>query len=109
MITRLDALWLKACANPGTEVDIGGIVVCDICNTDYTDSRESGGMIFCSSGVCPRCTHRMLPSIIAYNELHLIRGNAAPGQAFADFIRQFRGPDGNKITVGKTKGKPHGR
>ncbi len=37
------------------QIDIGGTVVCDFCNEDYTESGEVGGLIFEGYAVCPKC------------------------------------------------------
>lgn len=36
--------------------DLGNIVVCDICNDDYTLSKECGGCCVGSYALCPKCT-----------------------------------------------------
>lgn len=99
-ILRTDLLWLEAAANPGKEIDIGRLVVCDACSTDYTDLPDQGGIIFCSMAVCGQCCDDWMPRIISNAEQDMIRGSAAPEQSFADFVRAFRGPDGGKISMG---------
>jgi len=77
--------------------NMGRTVLCDICNEDWTDRPESGGFIFESKAYCPDCARESLPSIIAYNEQHFIRASCPAGLAFPDFVRQYRGGDGQII------------
>lgn len=94
--------WNEAFANPGTTIKVGDTVVCDFCDADFTSSAESGGFIFGSKGVCPRCTPKMMRAIVKYGEGYLIRAMCPEGESFADFIRAYRGPDaGITITEGK--------
>ena len=39
-------LWDKAENNPNMDIDLGEVVVCDICGNDYTGKQDSGGFIF---------------------------------------------------------------
>ncbi|AVT83653.1 hypothetical protein [Rhodopseudomonas palustris] len=36
-------------------IDIGDIVICDVCNADYTESNECGGFILGTWAYCPQC------------------------------------------------------
>jgi hypothetical protein len=36
-------------------IDIGKTVICDLCNTDYTNSDEPGGMKVGCLSYCPKC------------------------------------------------------
>ena len=74
--------------------NIGRTVLCDICNEDWTDRRESGGFIFQSKAYCPECARKDLPRITAYGEQDLIRACCPAGLPFADFVRRYRGGDG---------------
>lgn len=85
--------FTKAFANPGTKVPLGRRVICDRCDKDWTDRTDAGGFIFCSSAYCPNCAGQMLTSIVRHKEEHFIRAEAKPGEAFADFVRRYRGPD----------------
>lgn len=96
---KLDELWRQAESKPGTEIDIGNIVVCDGCNDDYTNSNSPGGFIFLSRAICPRCASHWMASIIANGEQSMIRAACPSGQSFAEFVRSYRGPN-TKISVG---------
>lgn len=96
----LDEAWATAGANPGKSVDIGRIVVCDACNDDYTDSLAIGGLIAGSYAYCPTCAKRMKFSA------REVRARCPSLKAFADFVRDYRGPDGNKITIHAGPRKP---
>jgi hypothetical protein len=61
------------------------VVICDICNRDYSDSPTSGGYFTGSWAICPVC---------AQKESHRPRKHKGdiicpPGISFADFIRSF--------------------
>lgn len=96
---ELDEAWAKAHANRGKPVDIGRIVVCDACNTDYTDSPRCGGFVFYSKAICPACAANWMASIIAENEQAMVRAACPANMTFADFVREYRGPN-NHISVG---------
>jgi|GEM_PF-1971124 len=87
----LKAKWDEA-ARTGNAIPVGDVVVCDVCNADYTESQATGGFIFGSYAYCPRCARSHLEKIREYGEEHLIRARAEPGEAFADFVRRYRGP-----------------
>ena len=91
MNDELEKKWKEA-EQTGEPVPIGDLVICDFCDEDYTESNESGGFIFGSQGVCPKCADRMMKSIKKYNEEKYIRVVCKPDQSFADFIREYRGP-----------------
>lgn len=101
---KLAHLWELARLNPNTPVDIGPIVVCDLCDKDWTDSPASGGLLFQSKAVCPDCAPRILKSASAHGEEEYIRGTCPPSQSFADYIRACRGGD-NTIAY-YHRGKP---
>lgn len=82
-------------------IDIGDMVVCDICNEDYTDNTlATGGFIFQSQAVCPTCSPRFLDSIEKYKEQRFIRTHCKQFQTFADFVREYRGDDKFILIVG---------
>lgn len=87
MNNDLKRMWEEAELNPGENIDIGRIVVCDFCHADYTDSLKSGGVIFGSYAVCPKC------SSAVEDERRRIRARCPPWLSFADFVREYRGPN----------------
>lgn len=80
------------------EFDIGNLVLCDICDKDYTLDDAVGGFIFQSKGVCPDCVPRFLASVKKYGEEKFIRAKAQEGEPFREFIIRMRGGN-NKITI----------
>lgn len=72
------------------EIPDNGIVLCDMCNTDYTLSDDKGGILFGDNGVCPNCADRMLPDIERYGETQYINDKAGPDETFKDFIYRVR-------------------
>lgn len=70
--------------------DIGDTVICDICNDDYTDSKESGGFVFGSYAYCPKCANESLARIKSFNEEKYIKYFCGDNESFADFIRRIR-------------------
>ena len=87
---KLQDKWDEA-ARTGQPVDMEGIVVCDICDEDYTDSPETGGFIFGSTAYCPKCADKGMKSIKQYNEEHYIKAVCPEGKSFGDFVREYRG------------------
>jgi hypothetical protein len=75
--------------------NLGRLVVCDLCNEDWTDKppADSAGFIVGSKAVCPTCAPRYRNLLFKYNELHLIKAGCADGQSFGDFVREYRGGD----------------
>lgn len=85
-----------------SEQDIGDTVICDNCGDDYTHSDAKGGILFCSNGVCPKCTPDMLKSAKEYGEMEYVRARCPAGMTFKDFILRLRGGN-NKIVIRKLK------
>lgn len=57
-------------------------VVCDFCNTDFTDSKEVGGLIHNKSwAVCPGC---------ALDCKTRVTSRANDGETFKDFVNRIR-------------------
>ena len=83
-------------------VDIGNIVVCDLCGEDFTLSDKKGGIVFQSSAYCPDCTRGIMPTIILYNEKHFIIATANPDETFKDFVLRIRNGN-NTIQVKNVK------
>jgi hypothetical protein len=86
---------------PKTEVfEHGNIVLCDLCNEDFTTSDEQGGFLFESKAVCPHCASKFLQDVRANNEESYIRAVAAPGQSFRDFVvNTLRGGQPARMTI----------
>lgn len=80
------------------EFDIGNTVICDGCSEDYTNSDESGGFLFTSHAVCPRCAPESLKRIQNFREEKYIRARCPKGVSFKDWILYLRNGN-NKITV----------
>jgi len=81
-----------------TIINIGDNVVCDLCNTDYTESDEQGGFIFGSHAVCPTCAPRMRASIRECKEEHFITAECPAGISFREFVLNIRNGD-NTIRI----------
>jgi hypothetical protein len=94
----LQAIYDKAFSSPGETFPVGRLVICDICDKDWTESAESGGYLFESKAVCPDCAASFMQKIIQYSEQHFIKGECPPDKSFADWVRAYRGPDAG-ITV----------
>lgn len=100
MRPRHHEIWEQALANPGVEIPIGDLVVCDICDTDYTESTAQGGFLMQSKAICPQCAPKWLQLLKECNEEHFIRAHCPDDQSFADWIRSLRPPDaGVKFTT----------
>jgi len=70
-------------------VILGDKVNCDLCNKDYTDSDESGGVEFGSKAVCPDCTPGILKSVKKYNEEEHIKRRCPKDMSFANWVRNI--------------------
>ena len=88
----LAAAWKKA-EESGEKIPIGNIVVCDQCDIDYTSRDDRGGIILGSNAFCPSCTPKMLADVARHREEHYIRARCQADQSFADFVREYRGPE----------------
>ena len=69
-------------------IDPGNCVVCDICNQDFTDSNESGGLLFSSYAIGPCCAEQQLESIKKFEEERFIREYCPKNKSFADWVRE---------------------
>lgn len=83
-----------------SEIDLGRMVLCDICNDDYTDSPRCGGFMFGTYAACPECAPGMYADALKCGEKHLIGEGCPDGVTFADWIRELRG-DNNSIVIQK--------
>jgi hydrogenase maturation factor HypF (carbamoyltransferase family) len=80
-------------------IELGRIVLCDSCSSDYTASDEPGGILFGSNACCPVCAPQMEISALKYNEEKYIKDRAMPGESFRDFVYRIRGGDGSAVTT----------
>lgn len=71
-------------------IDPGNIVLCDLCNKDYTNSDEKGGILFSGKAVCPDCVPEFMKNIKKYKEEKYIRATAKEGESFRDFVYRIR-------------------
>ncbi len=88
----IDPLWDEAARTPGKVIDIGRLVACDDCGTDYTDSPRSGGFVWLNRATCPACASNVL-KLPSQKIVRLMQdGKHCPeGVSFADFVRGLRG------------------
>lgn len=87
---RMHDKWDEA-GRTGEPVLVGDLVVCDVCNRDWTHSKRSGGFIFGSYGYCPICSIAEITTIRKYGEERYIVARCPKGTSFADFVRSHRG------------------
>lgn len=99
MEAKLKALWAEA-QKTGKPVSVSGIVVCDICDKDFTELDTVGGFIFTSSAYCPECEVKGMRTIKGYGEERFIKAVCQDGVSFADFVRAYRG-QANYIQISK--------
>jgi hypothetical protein len=94
--------------NTEAAVDITGVVICDTCNTDLSNSEKQGGFILGSWGVCPDCEPRMRENLKKEGEEHAISAECPKGMSHKDWILSLR-PPGAAITIRRgKKEKPTG-
>lgn len=67
--------------------DLGNVVLCDLCNKDYTNSNVSGGFTFGSKAVCPDCEDNFRKLVKECEEDHLITAECPEDKSFADWVR----------------------
>jgi len=72
------------------EIPVGNVVLCDLCNKDYTYSDEKGGFLFGSHAVCPDCAPKFEEGVKKYNEEKYVRDRAKPEETFRDFVYRVR-------------------
>lgn len=66
----------------------GNVVLCDDCSKDFTDSDESGGLLFQSKAIGPCCARRWKDGAALYHETRFIRARCPDGKSFADWVRE---------------------
>lgn len=69
-------------------VDPGDEVYCDICNKNYTNLPDKGGIQFESKAVCPECTPRIEQNAKRYREERFIKATCPEGKSFANWVRE---------------------
>ena len=79
-------------------IEIGEMVLCDMCNEDFSDSRKHGGFIFSSKGVCPNCAEEFMAGVKLYGEQRYIKAVCPDEMSFRDFILNYRNGD-NTIKI----------
>lgn len=79
-------------------IDFGERVVCDFCNDDYTGNQTSGGVLFGSYAVCPKCTPKLLDDCATYGETDRITARCPADQSFWKWTLSLRNGD-NTIKI----------
>ena len=74
-------------------IDCGEQVICDICDSDYSNSDERGGFLFSSYAYCPKCAKEGLERIKEYGETQYIKAYCPDSMSFKDFILDIRNGD----------------
>ena len=80
--------WDQADAT-GARIPVGDIVVCDVCNQDFTDSDATGGFLFGSYAYCPACAESSLKQIQSFNEEDHIRARTTSSLRCSTRIAAF--------------------
>lgn len=78
--------------------DIGDHVECDWCGTDFTNSTETGGLLFQSKATCSHCMPRIEESAKMYGEQQFIRARCPEGMTFKAWVLGLRGGN-NMLTI----------
>jgi uncharacterized Zn ribbon protein len=85
-------------------IDVGDTVMCDDCSEDYTNNDlATGGLLFQSKAICPKCQEKWEELARKYNEEKYILARCPVGMSFKDFVLQIRG-DNHFIKITTSKG-----
>lgn len=68
--------------------DPGPVVICDLCNADYTERADTGGILVQSKAVCPACAPGYEAKLREYDEMRYLRARCPAGMSFADWVRR---------------------
>jgi hypothetical protein len=79
-------------------IDIGNTVLCDLCNGDYTESDEQGGVLFGSYALCPKCAPQRVEAAKESGNEDEISAQCPEGMSFREWVLQLRGGD-NTIRI----------
>jgi hypothetical protein len=71
-------------------IDIGETVVCDLCNADYSESDQQGGLLCSSWAICPKCAPDFRETAKKCNEEDTIT-ECPSGLSFRDWVLSLRG------------------
>jgi hypothetical protein len=71
-------------------IDIGNMVICDLCNADFTESKEVGGLVLDGSAVCPICQPDMEAAVKKHREEDHVDARCPDGVEFREFILKYR-------------------
>ena len=71
-------------------INPGRHVLCDLCNQNFSDRPELGGMIVGGYAVCPLCAPSFEQELSRQNATYMIRARCPANTSFADFIRAYR-------------------
>lgn len=77
-------------------VDACGIQ-CDCCGRDYDNSSESGGILFSSRAVCPKCAPALEADAVKYGETEYIFDRCPKGMSFRDWCIRLRNREAKKF------------
>ncbi len=64
------------------------ITGCDVCQRDWRDRSEAGGLFYARQAVCPDCAPMIWERIRRMGEEHLVEGWPVGGEIFADACRR---------------------
>lgn len=79
-------------------IDVGDSVCCDFCGEEYVGRSDTGGLLFQSKAVCPRCAPKLEADAVLYGETEMIRARCPAGVSFHAWVMRLRGGD-NTIRV----------
>jgi hypothetical protein len=70
------------------EISDYGFVICDFCNDDYTNSGESGGMLYLNNAICPNCSKKIDEKISASGSgKSFIKARCPIYMSFSDWVK----------------------
>jgi hypothetical protein len=70
-------------------IDVGDVVLCDICGEDWSNRQETGGIYgFMTKAICPDCAPRIEESAKRYGEEQYLLERCPLNKSFAQWVRE---------------------
>lgn len=81
-----------------TIIHVGPFVACDVCNEDFTNRTDTGGVLWGSYAVCPDCVKDD-----AFKVAKRIKATCPPGMQFRHWVISLRKGDNSIRIISESK------